>query len=229
MPKIKSYDKPEFFEYAGAAGGFIDKYGYPFCRGRIMNVVEEDRGQYNDEKEIFWATGACMMVRADIFHQMGGFDNDFFAHMEEIDLCWRMQNAGYKIYYTHKSTIYHIGGGTLPSESPFKLFLNFRNNLYLLYKNLPNKHLFKILTIRMFLDYASAFLFLIKGRPKKFLSVIKAHLTFFKNYSILKNKRKETPGNEKYFPRQIVSKSMLYEFFINKRRYYRQLIDKKTK
>ncbi len=225
MPKIKSYNKPEFFEYAGAAGGFIDKYGYPFCRGRIMNVVEEDRGQYNDEKEIFWATGACMMVRADIFHQLGGFDNDFFAHMEEIDLCWRMQNAGYKIYYTNKSTIYHIGGGTLPNESPFKLFLNFRNNLYLLYKNLPKTHLLKILTIRMFLDHLSALIFLLKGTPKKFLAVIKAHFTFFKNHSTLKRKRKENTRNEKKLPAQIVLKSMIYEFYINKKKYYRQLID----
>mgnify|MGYP002338712095 CR=1 FL=1 len=226
MPKIKSYDKPEFFEYAGAAGGYIDKYGYPFCRGRIMDIVEEDRGQYNDEKEIFWATGACMMVRAEVFHQLGGFDNDFFAHMEEIDLCWRMQNAGYKIYYTHKSAIYHIGGGTLPNESPFKLFLNFRNNLYLLYKNLPKKHLFKTLSIRMLLDCTSGLIYLTKGTPKKFLSVIKAHFMFFKNYSNLKKKRKEIPGNNKSLPQQLVLKSMLYAFFIHKKKYYRQLIDK---
>jgi len=225
MPKIKAYHNPEFFEYAGAAGGFIDKYGYPFCRGRVMNIFEEDRGQYNKPSEIFWATGACMMVRADVFHALGGFDDDFFAHMEEIDLCWRMQNAGYKIMYSPDSVIYHIGGGSLPNESPFKLFLNFRNNLFLLYKNLPQKHVGKVITVRIFLDFLSAMIYLLKGTPRKFAAVIKAHFIFYKKISKLKKKRSLMQRNEDRLPGQMVPKSMLYEFFIRKKRYYRQLVD----
>jgi hypothetical protein len=223
MPKIRSYHKPEFFEYAGAAGGYIDKYGYPFCRGRIMDVLEEDRGQYNNETEIFWATGACMMVRADIYHQLGGLDDDFFAHMEEIDLCWRIQNAGYKVMYTHRSMVFHIGGGSLSTDSPFKLFLNFRNNLYLLYKNLPKKKLFPVLTQRMLLDMFSALVYLLKGSPKKSSAVFKAHCAFLKNKQKLKEKRRTQPALNKT-PRQMVKKSMLYEFFIRKKIYFRQLL-----
>jgi hypothetical protein len=222
MPKIRSYNKPEFFEYAGAAGGYIDKYGYPFCRGRIMNVLEEDRGQYNNETEIFWATGACMMVRSNIFHQLGGLDNDFFAHMEEIDLCWRIQNAGYKVMYTHRSIVFHIGGGSLSSESPFKLFLNFRNNLYLLYKNLPHKRLLPILTKRMFLDIFSALIYLLNGTPRKAAAVFKAHIAFLKHKRKFKEKRQQLPGQNE-LPRQMVQKSMLYDFFIRKKIYFRQL------
>lgn len=225
MPKIKSYHKTEFFEYAGAAGGFIDKLGYPFCRGRIIDVLEEDRGQYNDETEIFWATGACMMIRADLFNELGGFDDDFFAHMEEIDLCWRMKHKGYKIMYTPESTIYHIGGGTLSSDSPFKLYLNYRNNLSLLYKNVPSKYFITTLLERTFLDIASAFVYLIQGKPKSFLAVFKAHMKFFGNLKPLTQKRKQIHRNEKRFPLEVFKKSMLYEFYFRKKKYYRQLTD----
>nr|MBP8033086.1 glycosyltransferase family 2 protein [Bacteroidia bacterium] len=135
QPKILDYNHPSKFEYAGAAGGFIDKYGYPFCRGRIFNVLEEDKAQYDTAKEVFWATGACMFVRAEAFWKVGGFDDDYFAHMEEIDVCWRMKNIGYQIYVEPSSKVYHVGGGTLNKLSPRKTFLNFRNNLTTLTKN----------------------------------------------------------------------------------------------
>ena len=137
QPKLLMYDQRDTFEYAGAAGGFIDRYGYPFCRGRLFDVVEKDHGQYDDPCEIFWASGAAMFVRADVWHQLGGLDGDFFAHMEEIDFCWRAKNKGYRVEYCPKSAIYHVGGGTLPKSNPRKTFLNFRNNLSMLYKNLP--------------------------------------------------------------------------------------------
>ena len=159
QPKIRSFHQKEYFEYAGAAGGFIDKYGYPFCRGRILDTVEKDMNQYNDIKDIFWASGACMLIRSDIFKQLNGFDDDFFAHMEEIDLCWRIKTAGHRIVYNPESVVFHVGGGTLPNNSPFKLYLNFRNNLFLLYKNLPEKNFVPVLVTRMLLDGLSAMVF----------------------------------------------------------------------
>jgi len=151
QPKLMSFNDKSLFEYAGAAGGFIDKYGYPFCRGRLFQTIEEDKNQYNDTIEIFWATGACLFVRAEIFKKLGGLDDDFFAHMEEIDICWRMKNAGYKIMYCPNSTVYHVGGGTLHKSNAKKTYLNFRNNLSLLFKNLPNKDFYKIFILRFIL------------------------------------------------------------------------------
>jgi GT2 family glycosyltransferase len=179
MPKIRSLHQREKFEYAGAAGGFIDHYGYPFCRGRIFDTLETDNGQYDDPCEIFWATGACMAVRAEAFFKNGGFDPDFFAHQEEIDLCWRLQNAGYKIMYAPESAIYHVGGGTLPKENPHKTFLNFRNNLLLLYKNLPRDSVFRILFFRMSLDFISALRFALRGDFPNATAVWKAHQAFY--------------------------------------------------
>jgi GT2 family glycosyltransferase len=143
QPKILSYYDRSYFEYSGGAGGFIDRYGYPFCRGRLFDTLEKDNGQYDEDCEIFWATGACLFVRAQVFHEFGGFDEDFFAHMEEIDLCWRFKNAGYKIGYCHSSVIYHVGGGSLPKSSPYKTYLNIRNNEVMLIKNLykPSFHI----------------------------------------------------------------------------------------
>ena len=137
QPKILSYNQKDYFEHAGAAGGFIDKYGYPFCRGRILNIAEKDEGQYNTQIDIFWSSGACMIVRADAWKRCGGFDADFFAHMEEIDLCWRFHKAGFRAGFIPGSTVYHFGGGSLAYDSPYKIYLNFRNSLYMLYKNLP--------------------------------------------------------------------------------------------
>lgn len=179
QPKIKAYDNKKFFEYAGAAGGYLDKYGYPFCRGRILDHTEEDLGQYDDSREIFWATGACLFVRSECFHLVKGFDDDFFAHMEEIDLCWRLKNRGYKIMYCAESTVYHVGGGTLNKTSPKKTYLNFRNNLIMLYKNLTGSELIWVILIRFFLDAISAWKSLVSGKSSYFFAVAKAHFGFF--------------------------------------------------
>ena len=180
QPKILDYNHRNKFEYAGACGGFIDKFGYPFCRGRIFNHLEEDIGQYNDSKEVFWATGACLFVRTTHFFEIGGLDEDFFAHQEEIDLCWRLKNKGYKIFVEPKSLVYHVGGGTLNVGSPFKTHLNFRNNLYMLFKNLPLSSLFIIMPIRLVLDGIASITFLGKKKGVSHLfAVMKSHLTFY--------------------------------------------------
>lgn len=224
QPKVLSYNKPEEFEYAGAAGGFIDKFGYPFCRGRILDHVEKDENQYDISSEIFWATGACMFVRAGVFNTSGGLDADFWAHMEEIDWCWRMKNQGHKIIYEPQSVIYHLGGGSLEYGNPRKVFLNFRNNLYMLYKNLP-KHKFKrTLFIRMVLDGAAAAKFLLGMEWKAFGAVAKAHASFYQNLSKLRNKRKElvakvTSNNHP----QIYQKSIMWKFFVQKKQTFSEL------
>ncbi len=189
QPKLRSYSHPENFEYAGAAGGYIDKYGYPFCRGRIFLHLETDLGQYDDSKEIFWATGACLFVKASLYHKFGGLDKDFFAHMEEIDFCWRMKNLGYKIMYCSKSVVFHVGGGTLPKKSSHKTYLNFRNNLSLLYKNLPDKLLLPVFLVRFPLDGLAAFKFLLDGGFADFWAVLRAHYSFYKSFRSLKQKR----------------------------------------
>lgn len=191
QPKIKDFHNKEFFEYAGAAGGFIDKFGYPFCRGRILETTERDNGQYDDVHEIFWATGACMFIRSECFHKAKGFDEDFFAHMEEIDLCWRLKNLGYKIMFTPDSTVYHVGGGTLNKTSSRKTFLNFRNNLNLLLKNHPPKFFFLKICFRMILDGVAAFKFLFAGQFSHFVAVVKAHKTFYGSLKQTLEKRKE--------------------------------------
>ncbi len=189
QPKIRSYYNNEYFEYAGAAGGFIDKLGYPFCRGRIFQSLEKDDGQYNDSMEVFWATGACMFVRADVFHEIGGFDDDFFAHMEEIDLCWRMKSLGNKIVVCPSSKVYHVGGGTLPVGSARKTYLNFRNNFVLLYKNLPSNRILQVLLIRLVLDGFAGLKFLLQGGFADFFAVIKAHFYFYGNWRKIHQKR----------------------------------------
>jgi len=180
QPKILDYNNKSKFEYAGASGGFIDNLGYPFCRGRIFDDIEQDNGQYNDAIEVFWATGACLFVRASHYNEVGGLDEDFFAHQEEIDLCWRMKNKGYKIMVEPKSVVYHVGGGTLDAGSPFKTHLNFRNNLKMLFKNLPLSSLFFIIPIRLVLDGVAALTFL--NKPKgigHLFAVMKAHFAFY--------------------------------------------------
>lgn len=189
QPKILSYYHKEQFEYAGACGGYIDKYGYPFCRGRVFQNLENDEGQYDDLREVFWATGACMFVRADLYHKVGGLDDSFFAHMEEIDLCWRLKNAGYKVYCCPQSKVYHIGGGTLPKNSPRKTYLNFRNNLSLLVKNLPRHRVRRIILYRILLDWIAAFKFLYEGCYKDFRMVFKAHWDFYHRLKDLRAKR----------------------------------------
>ena len=179
QPKLLSEQDKDSFEYAGACGGFIDKYGYPFCRGRIFDTVEEDNGQYDYQQEIFWATGACMMVRADDYWDVGGLDDRFFAHNEEIDLCWRLRLQGKKIYCIPESEVFHVGGGTLPKSNPMKTYLNFRNNLTMLYKNLSDSDLNHVMRVRWFLDYLAAFETLIlKHNWGDFKAIYKARKAF---------------------------------------------------
>ncbi len=211
QPKILSYYHPEQFEYAGACGGFIDKYGYPFCRGRVFQHLENDEGQYDAPMEVFWATGACMFVRADLYHQIGGLDDSFFAHMEEIDLCWRLKNAGYKVCCCPQSKVYHIGGGTLPKNSPRKTYLNFRNNLSVLAKNLPDKSVKRVIVYRVFLDWVAALKFLFEGGFKDFRMVFKAHRDFYRRLKSLREKRSEAKREAVscVYRRNIVFDSML--------------------
>ena len=191
QPKILDYHNKKKFEYAGASGGFIDSLGYPFCRGRVFDYLEEDKGQYNDSREIFWATGACLFVRASHYFEVNGLDEDFFAHQEEIDLCWRFKNKGYKVFVEPKSEVYHVGGGTLNVGSPFKTHLNFRNNLYMLFKNLPLSSLFIIIPIRLILDGIAAFTFINKENViKHVVSIAKAHFCFYFKIPSLIRKRK---------------------------------------
>ena len=178
QPKILYQKNDNYFEYAGAAGGFIDKYGYPFCRGRIFNYVEPDVGQYDEQKDVFWSSGACLFIRKADYMNVGGLDGDFFAHMEEIDLCWRLKNRGRRIVCIPSSVVYHVGGGTLAQGNPRKTFLNFRNNLLMLYKNLPSSKVNRTLFIRMVLDGLAALLMLAKGDVQNFKSVYKAHTEF---------------------------------------------------
>lgn len=191
QPKIKDQKDPEMFEYAGAAGGYIDSLGFPFCRGRIFQDLEEDKGQFNDTKQIFWASGAAMFIRSKIYHDLGGLDEDFFAHMEEIDLCWRTQNAGYKVYYCGDSEVYHVGGGTLPKKNPRKAYLNFRNNLAMLVKNSPARLFFPRLFLKMILDGVAAIKFLLEGDFGQFKAVFNAHMSFYKEFVSNWNKRKK--------------------------------------
>ena len=216
QPKLLDLKKKTHFEYAGAAGGFLDSLGYPFCRGRIFDTCEEDTGQYNDSLEIFWATGACLAVRKSVFWQAGALDEDFFAHQEEIDLCWRIKNLGYSIQYIGESMVYHLGGATLEQMNPKKTFLNFRNNLMLLLKNVAGFKVYPILFARMCLDGIAAFKFLTEGKPKHFTAVLKAHFNFYAQIPKLLNKRARTSGNQPYAK----VKSIVWEYFIRKNKHY---------
>ncbi|WP_435356448.1 glycosyltransferase family 2 protein [Emticicia sp. SJ17W-69] len=209
QPKIKSFGQKTHFEYAGAAGGYIDWIGYPFCRGRVFDSYEEDLGQYNDTKEVFWATGACIFVRASVFHQLGGFDAQFFAHMEEIDLCWRMKNNGYKIFYCSNSAVFHVGGGTLHKSNPRKTFLNYRNGLAMLYKNLPANKLVSTIFLRLILDGISGIKLLLDGSFADFWAVIKAHFAF---YAMIPKLERKSPKEVSL----IYQKSIVFEYFVSK-------------
>ena len=220
QPKIKSWNNREQFEYAGAGGGYIDFLGYPFCRGRIFNALEKDKGQFDDIQEVFWASGACLFVRSKVFHELGGFDEDFFAHMEEIDFCWRAKNNGYKIVYNPKSTVFHIGGGTLPKNNPHKTYLNFRNNFCLLYKNLPQNRLLLTFLYRMVLDGIAAFKFLFDGSYRDLASVFNAHMYFYRNLPKLHKKRKSL--NQKRVS-GIYKKNIAWEHFIRGKTLFKQL------
>ncbi len=209
QPKILDFKNKAYFEYAGAAGGFIDQYGYPFCRGRIFETVEKDTHQYDDETEIFWASGACFFIRKEVYHELNGFDADFFAHQEEIDLCWRAFNLGHQIKYSSKSVVYHVGGATLQQGNPKKTFLNFRNSLLMLVKNLPKSSLFQVLFIRLVLDGVAGIQFLLKGKPSHTLAILKAHFSFYSLFS--KNYKKR---NSQQLPNYYITKSIIYRYFI---------------
>lgn len=216
QPKIKDYSQKSLFEYAGASGGFIDFLGYPYCRGRIFDSIEEDTNQYDSAIDIFWSSGASMMVRSEVFKKTGGFDSDFFAHMEEIDLCWRIHSHGYKIKCIPQSTVYHVGGGTLAKASPFKTYLNFRNGLYLLLKNLPVKKLILKLPARVILDWIAAIKFLFEGSARHSIAVFRAHFSILKNFGKTLKKRRLTS----VAPR---SKLMIYEYYLKRNKKYSQL------
>jgi GT2 family glycosyltransferase len=224
QPKILSFDNPELFEYAGAAGGFIDKYGYPFCRGRMLNRVEVDEKQYDQPTPIFWASGACMFVRSSAFRKAGGFDGDFWAHMEEIDLCWRLKSLGYKIQYQPESVVYHLGGGTLSYGSPKKVYLNFRNNLWMLFKNLPKNQFKRIFLTRMILDGIAAVKFVAGFNFREFWAVVKAHASFYRNIGRLIEKRKQVQQQVVVTEhKEVYPKSIMWKFFLLKKRRFSEL------
>ena len=219
QPKILSETQRELFEYAGACGGFIDHLGYPYCRGRIFNHVEKDRGQYDQVCPIFWATGAALLVRTDVFRKEGGLDKRFFAHMEEIDFCWRLRSRNYGIYCIPQSTVYHVGGGTLPKSHPRKTFLNFRNNLLMLYKNLPEERLNSTLRIRYFLDLVAALKMLLSGQAKESMAIVKALRTFFKIRHDFDRQREENLQKQqlKDIP-EMRNESLLVAFYLKKKK-----------
>ena len=221
QPKLLAYDNRRELEYAGAGGGFIDKLGYPFCRGRLFQTLEQDNGQYDDIREIFWASGACMFVRASAFREAGGLDKDFFAHMEEIDFCWRVKNLGYRIMYCGESVIYHVGGGSLPKSAARKTYLNIRNNLIMLYKNLPEKELRKTFFKRYFLDGIAAVHFLLSsGSFKSWWAVTRAHASFLRTKKRTMVKRRRI---QQQYLSHIYQGSIVKDYYLIRKRDFSQL------
>ena len=223
QPKLLSYTNKKLFEYAGGAGGWLDSFGYPFARGRVFDVCEEDKGQYDTTERIFWATGAAMVIRSSIFHEMKGFDEYFFAHQEEIDLCWRIQLAGYKIYCCPSSAVYHVGGGTLPRGNSLKTFLNFRNNQIMLYKNLPWSQKWWKIPFRIFLDAVSALKGLFIGDGGYFLSIFKAHFSFLK-WLLFRRGQSIFPAKKGGGAAGVYKGNIVWEHFAKGKKYFSQLI-----
>ncbi|NAS30828.1 glycosyltransferase [Flavobacteriaceae bacterium R38] len=216
QPKILDYKNKEYFEYAGGGGGFIDRLGYPFCRGRIFQTLEKDNGQYDDTVEIFWASGACFFVKSDVFWEMCGFDEDYFAHQEEIDFCWRVRNNNYKVMYTGESHVFHVGGATLSNMNPQKTYLNFRNSLFSITKNLPKRKFFPLLFARLILDGIAATRFIFQFKFEHFFAIFRAHLSYYKKIVHFFKKRKNIPKRKKYY----VITSIVWAYFVlNKRRF----------
>ena len=220
QPKILDLKNPGHFEYAGAGGGFLDKLGYPFCRGRIFQVLEEDLGQYDDITEVFWATGACMFIRTKVFWDLGGFDTRYFAHQEEIDLCWRAQNKGFRVFYNGFSKVYHLGGSTLSNSNPNKTYLNFRNSLYSITKNLPRRSAFKLIFYRLILDGVAAVWFLFQLRPMHSLAILRAHLVFYLNFRKLYKSREKANFLLKYYR----TKSIVWSHFVHQVKNFNNLV-----
>lgn len=221
QPKIRSFHKKESFEHAGAAGGYLDTYGYPFCRGRVLHSVELDKGQYDNEQEVFWATGAALFIKSDAWKQVQGFDADFFAHMEEIDLCWRLKKLGYRIGYCPQSTIYHVGGGTLNTSNPQKTYLNFRNSLVMLQKNLSFAMAVWAIFARLWLDLFALLHFLLKGKPKDAWAISRAHQYFFLNF--FKNASKRKQNTAEYNKYGLYKKCIIWNYYVNKMQYFSDL------
>jgi GT2 family glycosyltransferase len=227
QPKIRAFHQKTHFEHAGASGGFVDALGYPFCRGRVFGEVESDAGQYDDAVEIFWATGAALFIRAELYHQAGGFDGDYFAHMEEIDLCWRLRRAGFRVMVQPDSVVYHVGGGTLKTENPFKTYLNFRNNLVTILKNEQQGRVAVVFVARLFLDGLAGVQFLLQGKIPQIFAIIKAHFAVYGMARRIAQKRKQTaeivekiriaPARSNPFAR----KSILFDFFIKQKKQFR--------
>ncbi len=219
QPKILDYNNKSHFEYAGAAGGFVDKLGYPYCRGRVFNSIEKDNGQYNDVVDIFWATGACLFLRREAFWFVGGLDEDFFAHQEEIDLCWRLQAAGGTIKYVGVSEVYHVGGATLKASHPEKTFYNFRNTLLVLLKNVKGTKAYWLIFIRLVLDVIAGIQFLLQGKWHHFLAIFKAHFSFYGLfYDFLRKRKKQATGLHYY-----KIKSVVWKYYISKKRNFNEL------
>ncbi len=214
QPKLLDYNRKNHFEYAGAAGGFIDKYGYPYCRGRIFDTIEQDKGQYKDAS-IFWASGACLFIRSDVFKELNGFDEAFFAHFEEIDLCWRAFNLGYNAKYVSNSTVYHVGGATLKNTNPKKTYLNFRNSLFTLTKNVQGNLILKIF-IRLCLDGLAGIKFLMELKIQHFISILKAHFSFYSHFPTLIKQRKQLKQSKDYYN----ATSIVWSYFMKKQQQF---------
>lgn len=219
QPKILDYKNKTKFEYAGAGGGFLDLYGYPYCRGRIFNNLETDTDQFNDISEIFWASGACLFIRSKVYHKLSGFDEDYFAHQEEIDLCWRTQNIGYKVKYVGSSTVYHVGGATLQETNPHKTFLNFRNSLLNVVKNVPKKWFLFVVFSRLILDGIAGIKFLIELRPIHTFAILKAHISFYKNFFKFLGKRRKLQKKQDYN----LHTSIVWQYFALGRKKFKSL------
>lgn len=225
QPKLLDLNQRNKFEYAGAAGGFIDFYGYPFCKGRLFETLEEDKNQYNTTNEIFWASGACLFIKSSIFKEVGGFDEYYFAHMEEIDLCWRIKNHGYKVMFEPNSIVYHLGGGTLNKANPKKTFLNFRNNLSTVLKNHPSKFIFFIILFRLLLDGIAALKFLLEGYPTLVWQVLKAHLVFYSWIPRLLKERSLQPKLKAQEDDKTLFKgNVVWRYFVKKQRTFYELM-----
>lgn len=222
QPKIKDLKKPSHYEYAGAAGGYIDSLGYPYCRGRLFDSCEEDLGQYDDTVAVQWASGACLFVRANTFWEVGGLDETYFAHQEEIDLCWRIKNQGYTILASGKSEVYHLGGATLSSAHPKKTFYNFRNTLFNIVKNIKGYKVLLIIMARLILDGLAALKFLIAGRPKHLLAILKAHLSFYSHIPVLLRKRAQLKQTTTY----AAHPSIIWSYFVKKQQTFDGLVKK---
>jgi len=219
QPKILDFKNQKKFEYAGAGGGFIDFFGYPYCRGRIFNNLEVDNHQFNDVTDIFWASGACFFIRANVYHQLNGFDEDYFAHQEEIDLCWRTQNISLAVKYVGTSTVYHVGGATLQETNPHKTYLNFRNSLLNIVKNVPKKWFLFLIFFRLLLDGIAGLKFLIELRPIHTFAILKAHLSFYRNFFKFLRKRKKLQKKVNYN----IHTSIVWQYFIMRRKKFKDL------